>query len=44
VVALGLCFAAGIVLLVLAIKKGNVVPPGWARRSAPELKPESAAL
>jgi hypothetical protein len=43
VVALGLCLAAGIVLLVLAINKGNVVPPGWTRTSAPELKSESAA-
>jgi len=29
VVALGVCFAAGIVLIVLAINKGNVVPPFW---------------
>jgi uncharacterized protein len=43
VVALGVCFAAGIVLIVLAIKKGNVVPAFWANRTAPELKPESAA-
>ncbi len=34
VVALVLCLAVGIILLVLAIKEGNVVPPFWARRSA----------
>jgi membrane protease YdiL (CAAX protease family) len=43
VVALVVCFAAGIVLIVLAIKKRNVVPAFWANRTAPELKPESAA-
>jgi uncharacterized protein len=43
VVALAVCLSAGIVLLVLAIKKGNVVPPSWAPRTALELKPESAA-
>jgi hypothetical protein len=32
VVALGVCLAAGIVLIVLAIKKGNVVLPFWASR------------
>ena len=42
VVALGLCFAAGIVLLVLAIKKGSVVPPPWVARPAVELKPDTA--
>jgi hypothetical protein len=29
VVALGVCFAAGIILIALAINKGNVVPPFW---------------
>jgi membrane protease YdiL (CAAX protease family) len=43
VVALVVCFAAGFVLIVLAIKKRNVVPAFWANRTAPELKPESAA-
>ena len=43
VVALGVCVAAGIVLLVWAFEKGNVVPPSWAGRAAPELKPEGAA-
>jgi membrane protease YdiL (CAAX protease family) len=38
VVALGVCLAAGIVLIGLAIKKGNVVLPFWARRQAPNLK------
>jgi membrane protease YdiL (CAAX protease family) len=33
VVALVLCLAAGIVLIVLAIRKGNVVPPFWASRT-----------
>ena len=42
VVALAVCFSAGVVLLVLAIKKGNVVPSSWARRTA-ELKPASTA-
>jgi len=42
VVALAVCLAAGMVLVVLAIKKGNVVAPFWADRTAPELKPESA--
>jgi membrane protease YdiL (CAAX protease family) len=32
VVALGVCAAAGIVLLVLAIRKGNVVAPFWVGR------------
>lgn len=43
VVALGICFAAGIVLIVLATKKGNVVPAFRANRTATELKPEGAA-
>ena len=43
VVALAVCLSAGIVLLVLAVKKGNIVPPSWAPRTALELKPESAA-
>jgi membrane protease YdiL (CAAX protease family) len=43
VVALVVCLAAGIVLLVLAIRRGNIVPPSWANRTAPELNPESAA-
>jgi CAAX protease family protein len=43
VVALAVCLAAGIVLVALAIKKGNVVAPFWADRTAPKLKPESAA-
>jgi membrane protease YdiL (CAAX protease family) len=43
VVALALCLAAGMVLVALAIKKGNVVAPFWADRTAPELKPEGAA-
>jgi len=43
VVALAVCVAAGMVLVALAIKKGNVVAPFWADRTAPELKPESAA-
>jgi hypothetical protein len=30
VVALGVCVAAGIALIVLAIRKGNIVPPSWA--------------
>lgn len=32
VAALAVCVAAGIVLIVLAIKKGHVVPPSWARK------------
>jgi membrane protease YdiL (CAAX protease family) len=43
VVALGVCFAAGIVLIVLAIQKGNVVPPNWSGRLAPALKAGGAA-
>jgi uncharacterized protein len=34
VVALGVCLAAGIALVVLAIRKGNVMPVFWAGRSA----------
>jgi uncharacterized protein len=34
VVALVVCAAAGIVLIVLAIRKGNVVPPFWVGRQA----------
>jgi uncharacterized protein len=43
VVALGVCFAAGIVLVVLAIMKGNVIPAFWASRRAANLKSGSAA-
>ena len=43
-VALLVCLAAGIALIVLTIKKGNVVPPYWARRKASGLKPENAAV
>jgi hypothetical protein len=32
VVALGICFAAGIVLAILATKRGHVVPPFWSNR------------
>jgi uncharacterized protein len=42
VVALAVCAAAGIVLVLLAIRKGNVVPPFWAGRQAPILKVETA--
>jgi membrane protease YdiL (CAAX protease family) len=34
VVALVVCAAAGAVLIVLAIRKGNVVPPAWVGRRA----------
>jgi uncharacterized protein len=34
VVAFALCAAAGLVLVVLAIRKGNVVPPFWVGRPA----------
>jgi uncharacterized protein len=44
VVALLVCAAAGIALVVLAIKKGNVVPPFWAGRQAPTPEARSAAL
>jgi membrane protease YdiL (CAAX protease family) len=43
VVALLVCAAAGIALIVLAIKKGNVVPPFWAGRQSPTLKAPIAA-
>jgi membrane protease YdiL (CAAX protease family) len=43
VVALAVCAAAGIALVALAIRKGNVVPPFWAGRQ-PTLKVGSAAL
>jgi CAAX protease family protein len=43
VVALVVCAAAGIALVVFAIKKGNVVPPFWASRRVANLKPGSAA-
>jgi uncharacterized protein len=43
VVALGVCFAAGIALVVLAIKRGNVIPAFWAGRRAANLKAGSAA-
>jgi membrane protease YdiL (CAAX protease family) len=42
VVALVVCVVAGIVLLILARKKGNVAPPVWAGRTHPEVKPERA--
>jgi hypothetical protein len=29
-VALAVCLSAGIVLVLLAVKKGNVIPPFWA--------------
>ena len=35
VVALGICVAAGVILLFLAIKTGKVVPPFWVGRPAP---------
>ena len=34
VVAFAVCAAAGAVLIVLAIRKGNVVPPAWVGRQA----------
>jgi uncharacterized protein len=43
VVALVVCVAAGIVLIVLAVRKGRVVPPFWAARQRPVLAPGSAA-
>jgi membrane protease YdiL (CAAX protease family) len=43
VVALAVCAAAGIALVVLAIRKGNVIPPFWADRQEPILKVGSAA-
>jgi uncharacterized protein len=42
VAALGVCLAAGIILLVLAIRKGNVIQPFWANRQPASLKPENA--
>jgi uncharacterized protein len=39
VVALGVCFAAGTVLVVLAIKKGRVVAPSWTSRQVANFKP-----
>jgi membrane protease YdiL (CAAX protease family) len=42
VVALAVCAAAGIALLVLAIRKGNVIPPFWDGGQAPILKVGSA--
>jgi membrane protease YdiL (CAAX protease family) len=43
VVALVVCAAAGIALIALAVKKGNVVPPFWAGRLAPTLEAGRAA-
>lgn len=43
VVALAVCAAAGIVLVALAIRRGNVVPPFWVGRQAATLKAGSAA-
>jgi membrane protease YdiL (CAAX protease family) len=43
VVALVICLAAGVVLLVMAIRKGNIVPASRGNGTARELKPESAA-
>jgi membrane protease YdiL (CAAX protease family) len=42
-VALVVCLAAGIALIVLAIKKGNVVPSYWARKHESRLKQQNAA-
>jgi membrane protease YdiL (CAAX protease family) len=42
VVALVVCAAAGIVLIMATVKKGHVVAPFWAGRTAPQLTPESA--
>ncbi len=39
IVALAVCLAAGIVLVILAMKKGNVVAPFWADRHAVNPKP-----
>jgi membrane protease YdiL (CAAX protease family) len=44
VVALGVCLAAGIILLVLAIRKGNIIRPFWTNRQPTSLKPESALV
>ena len=38
VVALAVCAAAGVVLVVLAIRKERVVPPFWVGKAAPTLK------
>jgi membrane protease YdiL (CAAX protease family) len=40
VVALTVCAAAGIALLLAAAQKGQVVPPFWAGRHAPRLDPD----
>jgi membrane protease YdiL (CAAX protease family) len=42
VVALVVCLAAGLALLVLAVKKGNVMPASWAGGTAVELKSDTA--
>ena len=34
VLALALCTTTGIVMLVMAVRRGNIVPPIWRRRSA----------
>jgi uncharacterized protein len=39
VVALGVCFAVGIALLVLAVKRGNVVPPARRLPASQSTKP-----
>ena len=31
VIAFALCTATGIVLLIMAVKRGKIVPPGWKR-------------
>ena len=41
VAALGVCLAAGIIVLVLAIRKGNIIRPFWTNRQPTSLKPES---
>ena len=41
-VALAVCLAAGLVLLVWAVKKGNVMPASWAGGTAVELKSDTA--
>jgi len=43
VVALTVCAAAGVVLMVLAIRKGNVILPFWVGKPAPTLKAADAA-
>jgi membrane protease YdiL (CAAX protease family) len=41
-VALLVCLVAGIALIVLAIREGNVIPPFWASRNASSLEPKNA--